>query len=197
MVMKKSDHARIFLYVDTVRKLRDVSQSQYLLLLSGGREINKLSSRLKTVGRRYGQNLPNTSRVRKIGATCVELNLDERDARLVTRQMSHSASTSAAYYQAIVGDKHAAGAFSWMYSLREGRHESPTSSTCPSDVCSIPRRRLFSVEETSFVETFFATHIDRRCTPTIGECRCFLEKYPMPRTPKNIQDKVKTSLRNR
>ena len=75
--------------------------------------------------------------------------------------------------------------------------QSHSSSTCPSDACSTPRRRLLSVEETSFVETYFATHIDCRCTPTIRECRCFLEKYLMPQTPKNIQDKVKTSLRNR
>ena len=39
-------------------------------------------------------------------------------AHLVTRQMSHSATTEAQYYQAIVGDKHALSAYGTMTALR-------------------------------------------------------------------------------
>ena len=85
-----------------MRKLQNTCESPLLFLLSGGRPINKLSSRLKAVDHRYGLDLPNASRVRKIGATSVAVNLDEKEACLVTRQMSHSVATNAAYYQAIV-----------------------------------------------------------------------------------------------
>ena len=42
-------------------------------------------------------------------------------AHLVTRQMAHSATTEAQYYQAIVGDKHAASALSTMTNLMSGK----------------------------------------------------------------------------
>ena len=71
VVMDKVDHARITLYIDTVRNLQNTSDSPLVFVLSGGRPVNKLSSRLKAVGRRYGLDLPNASRVRKIGATSI------------------------------------------------------------------------------------------------------------------------------
>ena len=96
VVMDKIDQARTALYIETVHNLQNTSDSPLLFVLSGGRPISKLSSRLKSVGRRYNLDLPNASRVRKIGATSVALNLDDKEARLVTCQMSHSV----AYYQA-------------------------------------------------------------------------------------------------
>ena len=163
-------------------------------MLSGGRPINKLSSRLKAVGRQYGLDLPNASRVRKIGATSVALNLDEKEARLVTRQMSHSVATNAAYYQPIVGEQHAANAYKSMADLREGKREENRSYR---EVCTSPRRRLFTKAESELVRSFFARHVELRSTPTIRECGNFLERSPMPgRTAKNIQDKVKTIVRN-
>ena len=107
-----------------MRKLQDTCESALLFVLSGGRPVNKLS---KAVGHRYGLNLPSCSRVRKIGATSVALNLDEKKARLVTRQMSHSVATNAAYSQAIVGEQHAANAYETMADLREGRRKEKKS----------------------------------------------------------------------
>ena len=50
----------------------------------------------------------------------VAVNLDEKEAGLVTRQML---ATNAAYYQAIIGEQHAANAYKSMANLREGRTE--------------------------------------------------------------------------
>ena len=173
MVMDKIDQARTALYI---RNLQNTSDSPLLFLLSGGRPISKLSSRLKSVGLRYNLDLPNASRVRKIGATSVALNLDDKEARLVTRQMSHSVATNAAYYQAIVGEQHAADAYRSMAELREGKgtqlsHTPKTPQDSPSPS---PRRRLFTESETALVRTYFEQHLQRRSTPTIRECGMFL-----------------------
>ena len=113
----------------------------------------------------------------------------------MTRQMSHSVATNAAYYQAIVGEQHAANAYKSMADLRELKRENRSyreGSPKPGT-----RRRLFSVSESELVRTYFILHVRRRATPTIQECSKFLEMNPMPpRSPKNIQDKVKTFVRN-
>ena len=89
--------------------------------LSGGRVLTNLSTRIKKLGEKYKLSLPSASRVRKIGATSVAMNIgDSSTAHIVTRQMSHSASTEANYYQAIVGDRHALSAYDTMTALREG-----------------------------------------------------------------------------
>ena len=94
VVVEKTDHARIALYIDTVRKVQNTGNSSLLFLLTGGRRVGNLS---KALGRLYGLTLPIASRVRKIGATSVALHLDEKDPRLVTRQMSHSVATNVAF----------------------------------------------------------------------------------------------------
>lgn len=58
--------------------------------------------------------------MRKIGATSAALSMGNSvEAHLVTRQLSHSVATNSQYYQAIMGDKHAAVAHASMERLRE------------------------------------------------------------------------------
>ena len=190
LVVEKTDLARITLYIDTVRKVQNTGNSSLLFLLTGGRRVGNLSSRLKALGRLYGLTLPSASRVRKIGATSVALHLDEKDSRLVTRQMSHSVATNVAYYQAIVGEQHAAAAYKTMSSLRQPQpEESPKA-------CGTPRRRLFSDNESETVKSYFSQNIESESTPTIRQCASFLYTHALNRTPKNIQDKVKNLIRN-
>ena len=187
VVVEKTDHARIALYIDTVRKVQNTGNSSLLFLLTGGRRVGNLS---KALGRLYGLTLPIASRVRKIGATSVALHLDEKDPRLVTRQMSHSVATNVAYYQAIVGEQHAAAAYKTMSSLRRPQpEESPKA-------CGTPRQRLFSDNKSETVKSYFSQNIESESTPTIRHCASFLYTHPLDRTPKNIQDKVKNLIRN-
>jgi hypothetical protein len=131
VVMDTVDHERVFHYVATVRKAQigeGSTDPKTLFVLCGGRGIKSLSSRLKVVD---GLQLPNATRVRKIGATTVAMKYGQTpEASLVTRQMSHSLHTEAMYYQAIVGDNHAARAYSTMKQLQQ---ETPSKQGDSSD----------------------------------------------------------------
>ena len=122
VLLEGIDYSRILLYKNTVRKCLDPDgTSTNLFVLSGSRPLTKLSSRIQSLGKIYGLTLPTATRVRKIGATSVALNLgDTATAHLVTRHLSHSAATESQYYQAIVGDRHAVEAFGSMENLRAG-----------------------------------------------------------------------------
>ena len=73
------------------------------------------------IGQRYNIILPKATKVRKVGATSVALNVGAGGiATLVKCQLSHTAVTDEKYYQAIVGNKHSAEAFSTMEALIEG-----------------------------------------------------------------------------
>ena len=142
VVLDGVDHGRVIQYLETVRR-RQVGDKEVenLFVLSGGRPIVNLSSKIKAIGSRYGLSLPSATRVRKIGATSVALNLGKSaSANLVTRQMSHSVNTEAIYYQAIVGDKHAASAYSTMSNLRTGQQTTPVTENEEST----PNMCLFS-----------------------------------------------------
>ena len=121
VVLEGVDHARIIQYKSTIRILQDTGKSSPLLLvLCGGHPLTNLSSRVKALGKKFGLLLPSASRVRKIGATSVALSMgNSAEAHLVTRQLSHSVATNSQYYQAIMGDKHAAVAHA---SMEHGTH---------------------------------------------------------------------------
>lgn len=195
-------------YITTVRLLQDtLGKSPNLFVLSGAHPVKKLSSQIQRVGLKYGLNLPSATKVRKIGATSVALKLGESaEAHLVTRQMSHSVSTDAQYYQAIVGDKHAAAAYSTMSNLRKERSSSgvPNSSLSSanrsaeesSDTCSsVQRRRGYTPKETRAIESYFGRQIMEGKSVSLTECNEFLSSHPMTRSPKNIQDKVRSVIK--
>ena len=197
LVLEPLDHARLGQYIHLVQPLQDPQGvSKNLFVPSGACPITKLSTKLKNLGTKYGLNLPNASHVRKIGVTAMALNLgDLTKAHLVTRNMSHSLNTSAEYYQAIVGDSHAAEAFEAMSQLR---HESDTkikTSDSPSSLATpqkAQQRRLYSELETVAVAKYFAGYIEKGIAASLADCKEFLSVHPMKRTPKNIQNKVRS-----
>ena len=204
VIMDSVDHGRVLHYVHTVRQVQlGGSESDLLFVRSGGMPLGNLSLKAKSVGARYGLALPSATRVRKIGATSVALNLGQSSqASLVTRQMSHSMSTEGLYYQAIVGDTHATEAFSTMAELRKtpdrqapvqsNRQEAPglERQTTPQ------RRRPFTEEETKAVGEYFARDIEEGHSVPLAECKGFLQTHKLQRLPKNIQDKVRTLARS-
>ena len=61
-------------YVDTIRNVQVCkTDTNNLFVLTGGCLLGNLSSKIKSIGNRYGLCLPSTTRVRKIGATSVAL----------------------------------------------------------------------------------------------------------------------------
>ena len=83
VVIDPVDHGRIIQYIEAIRPLQDFSkESPYVFILTGCHQIASLSSKSKKVGAKYGLSLPSVSRVRKIGATSVALQLgDSAQAR--------------------------------------------------------------------------------------------------------------------
>lgn len=201
LVLEPLDHARICQYVHQIRPLQDPEGiSTNLFIVSGGRPLSKLSSRLKALGGKYTLNLPSASRVRKIGATSVAMNLgNTAKAHLVTRNMSHSLNTNAEYYQAVVGDTHAVTAFETMSELRETPKQDGTVSKehTPQSTPTrkLQQRRPYTTKESKKIMKYFASHIESAISPSLAECKAFLDAHDMVRTPKNIQDKVRAASR--
>ena len=114
----------------------------------------------------------------------------------VVQGMSHSLNTEATYYQAIVGDSHAARAYSTMKRLQQ---ETPSKQGDSSDtsrgICTPQRRCPFSQEETDQVKKYFKENIARGVTVSLVECKSFISNTKLSRTPKNIQDKVRNLLK--
>ena len=108
---------------------------------------------LKKLGSRYSLVLPTATRVRKIGATNVALNVGAgEESSMVHRQMSHTQTTSQLHYEAIVGDKHAACAFRTRETLRNSKAGNQPSEE--EEKCKKPKRRkrtLFTPEETESI----------------------------------------------
>ena len=204
LILSTTDYARIVQYKSTVRPVQDVQCSPLLFILCGAQPLSRLSTRIKRFGERHGRVLPSATRVRKIGATEVAMKMgDSADAHLVTRHMSHSAATETKYYQAIVGDKHSHRAYQLMEGLRSDEGEAvKVAKSCSDansrdseddDVHSTPvqKRRHFTLEETNLISEYFGKVISRGDTPSLAECKMFIERRNTSRTPKNIQDKVK------
>ena len=60
---------------------------------------------------------------------------------------------------------------------------------------SVQRRRSYTPMETGNIMDYFAWHIDQGISVPLNECKEFLRSHPMTRTPKNIQDKVKSFIK--
>ena len=175
VVMDAVDHGRVVLYVDTIRNVQvDKTDTNNLFILTGGRPLGNLSSKIKSIGNR----LPSVTRVRKIGATSVALTLGQSPtANLVTRQMSHTINTEALHYQAIVGNEHAASAFTTMTQLRTVGNSSDVLSNTSraSTPCKAQRRRPFSAEETLAVQEYFGGAIEEHVSVPLADCKRFFQ----------------------
>ena len=85
VVMEAVDHGRVVHYVDNsedyVDTIRNVqvckTDTNNLFVLTGGCLLGNLSSKIKSIGNRYGLCLPSATRVHKIGATSVALTLGQ------------------------------------------------------------------------------------------------------------------------
>ena len=69
--------------------------------------------------------------------------------------------------------------------------ESPPPSTPPKKT-----KRKFSAEENEKITAFFEKHIANSIKPTLDECREFLQLFPMERTAKNLQDRIRNTIGN-
>ena len=61
-----------------------------------------------------------------------------------------------------------------------------------STPCKAQRCRPFTAEETLAVEEYFGGAIDKHVSVSLADCKRFLQSRNLERTPKNIQDKVRS-----
>ena len=71
-----------------------------------------------------------------------------------------------------------------------------TGSSALTQSAGSGKRKKFTKEETTDIETFFKRQVETNELPSLTECREFLEIYKLNRTPKNIQDKCRTIEKN-
>ena len=165
-----------------------------LFILPGSAKVLKFSNMVAVLKRTLKIEIPSATLARKIGATCAAKSLDYQTNQLVTRQMSHQPEVSARYYEAVHGIEDSAKAFECMESLRSKEKHSQSCSGEPSTSGTSPTKPTssrWSTYDTSLVERKFHKYIRSGKTPELQQC-CNLR---IDKTPKQIQDKVRTIVR--
>ena len=212
LMLDASDWPQLKGYVEHVRPLLDPEgKSPHLLLLPGCKQLDNVHHRVKRLGARYGFSAPTATKVRKIGATNVALRCGETEAKLITRQMSHTGHTQAKHYEGIVGTTHAASAFRSMEALRRQapetdsqlleeeeplkekekplkEKEEPLKKQEPAK----KRKRVnYTEEEEEELRKYFATEIAHNKLPTRFACEEFTRDHLWGRSKDQIYHKVK------
>ena len=133
----------------------------------------------------YGVELPSLTLHRKVVGTkaCV---LPQEKQEKVAALMAHSLPTQKRYYRMLENRDNAAEAYEIIQ----------------KDLLSVPdvrkQRYTFSKKTTDMIEQYFENNITTRTLPRLAECARFLHDNPIEsRSAKNIQDKVKTLIRQR
>ncbi len=162
-----------------------------LFILPGSQKIYKFSNLENFLQKRFTISIPNSTTARKIGATCAARSLDYQTNTLVTKQMSHNPEVSRVFYEAVRGPADAAFAFQQMESLRKGEVTSHMRSypSQPEDTSNFSSR--WTQSDTTFVKKKFRENIESGQTPGLSQC----EDLGLNKTPKQVQDKVRTLIR--
>ena len=79
------------------------------------------------------------------------------------------------------------------------KHRRFTSSDSDDDkgVPKRKKRRPFTAEEREVINLYFEQNIKERSTPTLDECATFVRDHHLARTPRQVQDRVKTVNRGK
>ena len=79
------------------------------------------------------------------------------------------------------------------------KHHRFTSSDSDDDK-GVPKRKKcwpFTAEEREVINLYFEQNIKERTTPTLDECATFVRDHHLARTPRQVQDRVKTVNRGK
>ena len=142
-------------YVNTIRPMNDpFERSDNLVVLPGGNPIVKLQNLLEKVSRRYGIFIPTSTQLRQKTATMCALRGSDTQVRLVSKLMSHSASTHRKHYEQLGSASHAAEAHKVAKQL--SKPDKPNAKKPEAKRGRYP----FQEEENKRVKKFFAHEID-------------------------------------
>ena len=167
MLLGEEDFPKLQAYVKHIRPALDPSKKlPYLLLLTGPRQIERLSVHVKRLGEHYHIKAPSSTCTRKIGATTTALQCTEVESNLITQQLAHSLATDSRFYRAIKGPQHAADAFQAMEGLPKGGPEKQKQ-----------KRAHYTEEEAEAIELYFEDEICAECS---GRMYCKIIRWSTP-----------------
>ena len=193
LVMDSEMKTRVDRYFDLVRpKLAEPGKDvPNLFILPGSLPITKIGNLTRFMEKQLGLTIPSCTMVRKIGATSAARKLDDATHRIVTNQMSHTPAVAKKYYEGLSGCRDAAKAYKTMEQMRSGidvqEHTQEQSLHTPS--------KSWAEDQVKYVEKVFKKAIESKKAPSLKECAAKLKIEG--KTPKQIQDKVRTILRQR
>ena len=190
LTMDSNLEKRLRLYFKHIRPLLAEAGNdiENLFILPGSQRVNKFGNLESFISRTLKISVPTSTKARKMGATCSARSLDYQTHSLVTKQMSHQADVSRKYYEAVHGAKDTAFAFQAMEHLRAAGSGSPSKLNLEDQNAE---SKWWSPADAQLIETHFSTFIKRGKTPGLGQC----SNVALNRTPKQIQDKVRTIIR--
>ena len=170
---------------DFVRQARgSVNDVDPFFITTTGMKVTHLSNDLKEIAKAAGETLyMSATAVRKGVATRVAHSTPEVEKRYVHAHMGHSSKTAEEYYTSFTSAEthiEAVEQIQKAVTKRTTREESPKGKT--------PKRRKFTDCEVEAIENYF-----KGTKGSLEDCRQFLLEHPtIDRTPKNVQDKLKT-----
>ena len=194
LTMDSDLEKRLKLYFKHVRpQLAEAGNDiENLFILPGSQRVNKFGNLERFLSRTLNMPVPTSTRARKIGATCSARSLDYQTHNLVTKQMSHQPDVSRKYYEAVHGAQDTAFAFQAMEHLRTSGSAPPSKPNWEVQTLNTTGCR-WTPASTALVETQYSSYIKRGKTPGLGQCM----NLALDKTPKQIQDKVRTLIRQR
>ena len=164
--------------------------SDRLLVNHKGTASNRLPVEVQRFAADYGVVLPTPTLHRKVMGTKAA-HLPQQTQEKVAGLMAHSLATQRRYYRSLQDNEHTVEAFEAISSLLPV----PPSTSDPTP----PLKKIrFLPEQLADIEKAFASHIEMGKCPSLKECGAYLAMRPIPgRSPKHIQDRVRTVLRNK
>ena len=179
---------RLHRYVHTLRPLEvgDGVDPGTLFVLPGSKAITKWSNLEAFLKSKLGIDIPTSTWARKIGTTCAARTLDVTATSIIATQMSHQAGVAKKHYTLTAGAADAARAFKIMEELRTGEAGSSSEQ----------RYKTWGSEEANRLQEVLKSYIIKDVAVPLSRCEAILSQFP-GRTPKNLQDKIKTFRRQK
>ena len=164
---------------------KDLGSSPNLLVDHNGCPPTNLPRLVQNFAKEYNVRFPTPTQLRKAVGTAA-CKLPQGKQEKVAAFMKHSLQTQRRYYRALESQKHSLEAFNIV-----NTELLPASPATP-----LQKKRMYTDIQEARIRQYFQHSIKNSSHISLSEATAFLTAYPMEgRTPKNIQDKVRTIIR--
>ena len=166
---------------------KGLGSSPNLLVNHRGHPPTSLPQLVRDFASQYHVRFPTPTQHRKAVGTAA-CKLPQKDQERVAAFMSHSLQTQQRYYRALESRKDSLEAYTIVNRELLSPQATPT----------VKKRLFFTKPQENRIRDYFKTSIDSQQKISPREAADFLGAFPMEgRSPKHIQDKVRTIIRQR